>query len=111
MLIRYLIPGALTGNSPVFSRIKGDRATHIANESKKDEEHRITYDGVHLLAHLKEVYTVENVISRHTTWTAVLIGNRAPGAPLNDWLDNMRAIAHSFTQAGNLKQRKQGLNK
>ena len=63
-----------------------------------------------MLTHLKEIYAVENVISRHTAWTAVLIGNRAPGVPLNDWLDYMHALAYSFIQAGTSKQRKKGLS-
>ena len=49
-------------------------------------------------------------IYTHTAWTAVLVGNRKPGVPLNDWLDYMHALAYSFIQAGTSKQRKKGLS-
>ena len=69
VLMLWLIPKAREDKSPVFTRLKGDRAAHIAGERLKPEKDQTIYDGVHLLQHLESIYTVANVISRHTAWT------------------------------------------
>ena len=96
----WLIPKAREDKSPVFTRLKGDRAAHIAGERLKPEKDQIIYDGVHLLQHLESNYTVANVISRHTAWTDVLLGKRAPGVTLYDWLNHMDATAQTYIDAG-----------
>jgi len=76
----------------------------------KPGKDRITYDGVHLIAPLGSLYTVANVISRHTAWTDVLLGNRAPGVTLYNWLTNMDAIARIYVDAGDANQIQNGLS-
>ena len=51
-----------------------------------------------------------NVISRHTAWTDVLLGNRAPGVTLYDWLNHMDATAQTYVDAGDATQIKDDLN-
>ena len=110
VLMPWLIPNAREDKSPVFSRLKGVRATHISNERAKPVKDRVPFDGLHLLTHLESVYTVENIISRHTAWTNVLIGNRAPGMAIYDWLNHMDAVAQTFIDAGDAAQTAAGLN-
>ena len=42
--------------------------------------------------------------------TDVLLGNRAPGVTLYDWLNHMDAIAQTFIDAGDAAQTAAGLN-
>ena len=48
--------------------------------------------------------------SRDTAWTDVLLGNRAPGDTLYDWLNHMGAVAQTFIDAGDAAQTAAGLN-
>ena len=110
VLMPWLIPKAREDESPLFSRLKGHRAAHIASERLKDEQDRIVYDGIHLLSHLESLYTVANVVTRHTAWTEVLLGNRAPGVTLYEWLNHMDAVSERYINAGTDTQIRDGLN-